>query len=349
MLLEEKVALNTYRYCGAIHIHTHFSDGTGNVDSISKAAKQAGLDWIIITDHNYIDAEEGIYNGVYVIKGEEISPATCNHYLAFGINKLIEPDNDSRINISNVRIAGGFGFAAHPDESLERKNKWCPIRWDNKDTSPDGVEIWNWFSSWGDNLDDSSILTLAKSYFFKHKMVTKPCSETLKWWDKLNEKTSRIIPAIGGADAHALKVYDYVIPLTIFPYKTCFKAITNVISLDNVLSEDFNIAKSQILEAVKSGNNVIVNRNVCKGLPEITISNSENTVSCGEFIKLTEDTFMEVLSEKGTYVKIIHDGDIIADKSAKRCRIPITKTGKYRAEISYKGRGYAYSNPIIVI
>ena len=73
--------LNKYNSIGAIHIHSVYSDGTGNIDLISKAAKKAGLDWIIVTDHNSFDIEEGIYNGVYVIKGEEISPKNENHYL----------------------------------------------------------------------------------------------------------------------------------------------------------------------------------------------------------------------------------------------------------------------------
>ena len=32
-----------FNYLGAIHIHTKLSDGTGDINSISKAAKKAGL------------------------------------------------------------------------------------------------------------------------------------------------------------------------------------------------------------------------------------------------------------------------------------------------------------------
>lgn len=77
-----------FNYLGAIHIHTKLSDGTGDINSISKAAKKAGLHWIVITDHNNFDIEEGFYNGVCVIKGEEISPCTSNHYIALGIKNF---------------------------------------------------------------------------------------------------------------------------------------------------------------------------------------------------------------------------------------------------------------------
>ena len=338
-----------YKYKGCIHIHSNISDGSGNIETISKAAKNAGLTWIIITDHNYFDTQEGIYNGVYVLKGEEISPANNSHYLALGIDELIEPSNDSQTNVNNVRKNGGFGFAAHPNESRIRKNKWKPIVWNNKSVIPDGVEIWNWFSSWGDNLNDRNIFKLAYSYFFKNKIISNPSPKTLNWWDELNQKSSKIVPAIGGVDAHALKVYRYILPLTVFPYKTCFKTITNVIPLDKPLSNNFDIAKKQILTAIKNGNNLIINRKICSDIPQIDIVNANTIKSFGETIALTDFTYLDIKVHRTADIKVILNGKEYATNRMKRCRIPITKEGKYRVEFSYSGRGYAYTNPIQVI
>ena len=173
----------SYIYKGAIHIHTKLSDGTGDLKTIVKAAKQAGLDWIIITDHNHYDTDEGIIEGIYVIKGQEISPKSCNHYLTFGINETLEENDNPQIYVDKVRELGGFGFAAHPDEgnTIDNDGNICPrknshhcIPWTDKSVKPDGVEIWNWFSNWADNLDDSSLLTLAYAYIFKHKIIILP-------------------------------------------------------------------------------------------------------------------------------------------------------------------------------
>lgn len=339
---------NSHQYYGAIHIHTKYSDGTGDVNTISNAAKKAGLDWIIITDHNSLEAEEGIYNGIYVIKGEEISPQNGNHYLALGISNPISPNDDAQTNINNVRNQGGFGFAAHPDERESRKNKHKPLPWYNRNIKPDGVEIWNWFSNWGDNLNDKNIFKLAYSYFFKNKIITSPKNE-LNWWDKLNKTDRDIVPAIGGVDAHALKIYRYVLPLTVFPYKTCFKTITNVITLDSALSQDFETAKAQILNAIKQGKNLIINRKIYNSVPEVTISNSKSVATCGEAISLMPNTYLNIQSRNEIEAKVIIDGIKEHQLITKSCKIKLTKAGKYRVEFLHSGRSFAYTNPIQVL
>ena len=340
----------THQYCGAIHIHSVFSDGTGNVDSISRAAKAAGLDWIIITDHNSLEIEEGIFNDVYVIKGEEISPKN-NHYLALGINEVICPDEAPTNYVNKVRELGGFGFAAHPDEGANncRKNKWAPIFWEDKNIIPDGIEIWNWFSGWADNLNDESILSIAYSFFNKHKTIPDPYRETLNWWDELNRESKKTIPAIGGIDAHALKIYDYLIPLTIFPYKTCFKTINNVITLKEPLSGTFYVAKEQILNELKNGNNIIINRNLHREIPQIYFSTPDKNIFFGETVALCNGTCLNIKADITMNLKLVHNGNTILDTDTCKCKIPVTEAGNYRVELYYKNRGYVFTNPIRVI
>lgn len=346
-------------YKGAIHIHSDLSDGTGDINLITRAAKNAGLDFIIVTDHNHYDRDEGIINGVYVIKGEEISPLDCNHYLALGINEKIDFCDNSQTYIDEVRAQGGFGFAAHPDEGAgvnegvddsgtERKNSYHCIPWTDKNIKPDGVEIWNWFSSWADSLDDSNIFTLAYAYLFKHNLVGNPKNRTLKWWDDLNNESEKIVPALGGVDAHALKINKYIIPVTIFPYETCFKTITNIIYLKEELSNDFQTAKSQILDAIKNGNNTIVNRHISKELPEIYIKDSQNVYSFGEEIELRKDLCIHFESDKLMEIRLIYNGNEEGKYSSRDLILPVTKSGKYRLEVFYRGKGFLYTNPFYV-
>ena len=345
--------LNKYSSVGAIHIHSVYSDGTGNVDSISKAAKKAGLDWIIITDHNSFEIEEGIYNGVYVIKGEEISPKDENHYLALGINKYIQPNENAKHNVEAVKLNGGFGFAAHPNEGVNsqgcpRLNKHQPIKWTNKNIIPDGVEIWNWFSEWADNLNDRNIFTLACAFLCKNKLVKSANSNVLFWWDNLNNVSEKIVPAIGGIDAHALKIKDYIIPVTIFPYESMFKTIVNIVTSDEEFKTDFFARKEQILEALKSGRNLIINRAVSKEIPDINVSNKNQAVTSGESISLDNETFLNIQTKKKSSIKIFHNGKEIKSVISNGIKMLLNEVGKYRVEIKFGERGFAYSNPILV-
>ena len=339
-----------YFYSGAIHIHSDFSDGTGDIFEISRAAKKAGLFWIIVTDHNSMEIKEGIYNGVYVIKGEEISPEHENHYIALDIDQTILPSANPADYVEKVRSHGGFGFAAHPDEAENRKNKAKPIRWPDKSVEVDGIEIWNWFSDWADNYDETNIFTIAKAYFLRHNLIKGPHAETLKWWDDLNLKRQDIVPAIGGVDAHALKITKYILPVKIFPYLCCFETLTNVITLKTPMPEDFDEVKRIVLNSIKSGNNLIINKKYSKtpDYPLFQIVNEEQSVISGGEILLTENTYLHIKLPQNADIKVIKDGMPYFSDKSKKAALKLTKAGKYRFEAYLKNNPWIFSNPIKV-
>src|SRR2546421_2098031 len=76
-----------------IHVHSTYSDGTGTVPQIARAAARAGVDVVLLTDHDTLEArrrgEERWYGDVLVLVGEEVSPTDRDHFLAFGIEREI--------------------------------------------------------------------------------------------------------------------------------------------------------------------------------------------------------------------------------------------------------------------
>ena len=339
-----------YFYPGAIHIHSKFSDGTGDIWEISRAAKKAGLFWVIVTDHNSMDIEEGVYNDVFVIKGEEISPETANHYIALDINRTILPSDNPYDYVDAVRKQGGFGFAAHPDEAENRKNKAKPIRWLDKSVAVDGIEIWNWFSDWADNYDETNIFTIAKAYFLRHNLIKGPHVQTLKWWDDLNLKRENIVPAIGGVDAHALKITKYIIPLKVFPYTCCFKTLTNVITLQTPMPKSFNEVKRAVLDSVRQGNNLIINQRYSSPLkfPVFQAVNEEQAVNAGGEIELSENSYLHIKLPQKADIKIIKDGMPFYSETSQKITLKLGTCGKYRFEARLKDTPWIFSNPIKV-
>lgn len=319
-----------YKSKGAIHLHTTCSDGTGSLKEVVKAAKRAGLEWIIITDHNNLAclSEEGWHEGIAVIVGEEISPDLGNHYLAFDIKQEIPDSLSPRESIEEVNRQGGFGFVAHPDENIKRKNIFRPLRWADWELRGfQGLEIWNYMSDWVDKYDTERA---AYGYFFKNQILTGPTENVLQWWDKLNSETEEVVPAIGSLDSHAIKCSC----LKIFPYYDMFKTITNYIYTEEKLSSDFQTAKRQVYDAIRRGDNLIVNRIWSKKSDEINI--------CVENHALT------VKLPKFANIRVIHNGQLIREVAASAFYMGELKSGKYRVEVYYKNHPWIFSNPIIV-
>jgi hypothetical protein len=139
---------------GALHIHTHYSDGSGNIPDIAYAAQQAGLEWIIITDHDTLEgrSEQGWYDRVLTLVDQEITPFH-NHFLALNLEHVISNTLPPQQFIDQTYDAGGFGIIAHPDE--QKYNDFKGIyRWDDWNiNSPTrnagrsmGIELWNFMS-----------------------------------------------------------------------------------------------------------------------------------------------------------------------------------------------------------
>src|SRR6188472_49871 len=75
-----------------VHLHTTYSDGTATVGEVVAAARAAGVDLVLLTDHDSVEARrdgwDGRHDGVFVLVGTEVSPKR-GHYLAFGVDREI--------------------------------------------------------------------------------------------------------------------------------------------------------------------------------------------------------------------------------------------------------------------
>ena len=339
-----------YAYNGALHIHTTFSDGSSSIENVIKYAKKAGLKWIIITDHNNLDglSYEGWHNGVLVLVGEEISPATENHYLALDVKEIISPDLPPEAFIQEVKKQGGIGFVAHPDEKHGRKNSHKPLRWsDWSITGFDGIEIWNYLSDWVDNFDDKKQI---QHYISRNDILKGPSKQTLKWWDELNNNSEAIVPAVGGVDAHALVYKVLGFDVKVFPYIDTFKTLTNRIYTDEKLSENFEVAKKQVLNALKSGKNLIFNRCWDKSNdPIFYLKDKDKKYYAGDTVEYSENCVIIAKFPYKAQIRLIYDGQLIWECVREEFIFEHLDRGKYRIEAYLGDKPYVFSNPINII
>lgn len=333
---------------GAIHIHSKYSDGTATIAEIAKYAKQAGLKWIVVTDHNSLkgleNGDEGWHDDVAVIVGQEVTPNDSNHFISLGLNKVIAEKLDPQEFINQTNENGGFGFIAHPTESITRKNKIRPLRWTNKQVQGFfGLEIWNHLSDWADNYNEKIGLY---SLLRRESILKGPTPEVMQWWDELNNINQNIVPAIGGLDVHCLK-FGFI---NVFPYRTSFKTLTNILILEQELSTDFLTARDQILDALKTGKNIIINRHWSKKTTGTEFyALSENKKACvGSTLKFENNFTIFIKLPKKAEIKLYQNGKFKEQVSSDKLIFKGSENGKYRFEAFINNKPWIFSNPIIV-
>ncbi len=128
---------------GAYHVHTTRSDGRGTLDEVVAAARAAGLQFVVVTDHNVLDpGEQRWRDGVLVVEGTEAS-TPFGHVVALGIPRALgteERDGDPLGAIANL---GGQAILAHPLHPRRPFTGWGRGPWR-------GMEIVSNDTSWGE-------------------------------------------------------------------------------------------------------------------------------------------------------------------------------------------------------
>jgi len=344
-----------FEYVGAIHMHSIYSDGSGEVTDIARYADESGLDYIILTDHNTLRALkegfEGWYNNTLLLVGCEINDKeNKNHYLAFGIENAFSTRSSAKEYVKGVKESGGVGFIAHPHEKRAHMKEHPPYPWTEWDTDDfDGIEIWNHMSEWMENLTEQNKY---QNFIHPLKSIIKPSDETLRVWDELNLK--RLVSGIGGVDAHAHKhnVLGFL-EVEIFAYKVLFKSIrTHVLVNKEIIkgkeASYISNAKSGIYNALASGSCFFANdyNGDSKGFRFYAVD-GDKYYSMGSSIELKNKIKFEVLVPvPKAEIRLIRNGKMIDSFENNECEFIVDKKGAYRVEVYIDGKAWIYSNHI---
>jgi hypothetical protein len=112
------------RVRGALHVHGPLSEDSGtSVDRIVRQARQAGLDFLVLTDHGRDETPSGYRDGVLVLAGLEKS-TDAGHALVLGASPLAwRLDGEPSTVVADAARQGGFVIAAHPG-STRADSRW---------------------------------------------------------------------------------------------------------------------------------------------------------------------------------------------------------------------------------
>ncbi len=244
-----------YERIGCIHIHSRYSDGSAEPPEIIAHAQRAGLDYLLITDHNaYRPQHEGWYGDTLCLVGAELHDPEnphANHYLVFNAGAdLLEYVGDTQALITQAAARGGLGFIAHPDEHAAEMANEPEINWLAWDaTGYTGIELWNYMSEFKSRVR-SPLIALAYALNPRLGMLG-PFPETLARWDAL-QATRRVV-ALGGVDAHAGTYRLGPIRRVVFPYEQLFRSLTTHVLLPANWSHVFASDAQMFYDALAAG------------------------------------------------------------------------------------------------
>lgn len=221
-----------------IHVHSTWSDGTGTVPQIMRAAKRAGVDVVLLTDHDNLRArehgQEGWHDGVLLLVGEEITPAE-NHFLSFGTEGHTRRRDRTPAEVcAAVEAAGGFGFAAHPFSQGSKLFRRRGIPFEDL-SCVKGIEVWSFVNDTGEKVE--RLRDVVRFLSSPNRFIDHPPERNLRIWDELNRE--RFVAGIGGLDAHqvGIRVGRWV-PLRLMSYRRSFQHIRTHVLVDGEPSRE---------------------------------------------------------------------------------------------------------------
>ena len=347
-----------YEYVGNPHVHTRYSDGEALHAEVAQAAAEAGLDFVIVADHNlWTEGVEGYYGKVLLLVGEEIHDVRrkpqANHLLVYNAEAELAPlASDPQNLIDEVNRRGGFSYLAHPHEyGSPLSPDLAAIPWAGWDvTGYTGLEIWNYMSNFKALLRNKLMAVIYA--YFPAWGIRGPFRATLHQWDKLLFQ-GKHIAAIGGADAHGNTYSLGPFRRTLFPYTYLFRAVNTHILTERPLNGLLEHDKALIYSALRAGHTWVGYDLLAPTAGfRFHARSGANHALMGDELARTGAAVFEVQTPHSGDIRLLLNGRVVARARGRALKYTTADAGVYRVEVrrSYKldRRGWIFSSPIYV-
>ena len=350
--------MSNYEYAGNLHIHTPYSDGEALHAEVAQAAAEAGLDFVIATDHNvWVNGCERYYGKVLLLVGEEVHDVRrrpqANHLLAYNAEAELAPlASDPQGLIDAVNQRGGLCYLAHPVEYGSPINRsLAPIPWTDWDvTGYAGLEIWNYMSEFKSLLRNR----LAAIYYayFPAQGIRGPFRATLRQWDHLLSQGRRVA-AIGGADAHGTSYSIGPLRRVVQPYTYLFRCVNTHILTEKPFNGRLEHDKPLIYGALRAGHTWVGYDLLAPTAGfRFQAHSIGNRAMMGDELARIGATVFEVETPYSGDIRLVLNGRVVARGGGRHLKHTTAEPGAYRVEVyrNYRlgRRGWIFSSPIYV-
>jgi hypothetical protein len=351
-----------YEYVANLHSHSLYSDGFATHDEIALAAIEAGLDLVVVTDHNVLVQGLDGYRyradrRVLLVTGQELhDPARepqANHLLVFeGGPELAGFAPQPLRLLREVQAQGGLAFAAHPHDPAapafgEPAIPW--LEWELDGLT--GLELWNAMSEFKGRL--RSRLHAVYYAYRPQEFLRGPHPQTLAQWDGLLTAGRRLV-AIGSADAHGLPAKLGPLRRPLFPYRFLFGAVNTHLLCPQPVTGQAQSDRALFFAALRRGNCFVANDLVVpsRGF-RFTAQSDLGSAIMGDRLRTRYGAALQLRAPRRAHLRLLRNGQLIREwPQAESGVLTVHDPGAYRAEAHLAlpgGRvGWIYSNPIYI-
>lgn len=289
---------------GQLHVHCYRShDSEGKLEEIVEAAKSAGIQWIILTDHKSdlpkFDSPINIGN-VLIIFGSESDWRRQGSALKSSLN-----------NPENGLVAYGH---------IEKFSGPTSENWD-------AIEIVNFHAnSFAKGKGILGKLLFANDHCYEELMYIM--RENLNYWQMLSEQQKRPIPIFAGPDSHS---NVKMLGMSFDPYDLMLRLVSTHI----FLSANEKLTEDSIVKAIKDGRTYVC-FDVWGNSTGFQFSAAKNNRKffTGSVINQPDNLIVKNPLTHNSEIRIFKDNILVAQKfNSPQLTIEHPKPGFWRTEI----------------
>jgi hypothetical protein len=362
----------TLDLAGAIHLHTTYSDGAGDVPTVMEAARAAGVDFVLLCDHNTQQPlrdgwEERFPARPYLLIGTEVTVQGGTFLLALEAPPEYEPTKHlpPQAAIDEINATGALTLVSLP---FDIKHPWTA--WDT--SGYEGLEVVNLSTLARRHINLLSLAWLLPIYYTRgplpvlQAILTRP-DAALARWDALTANGDTSI-GLGALDAHALmKIGKKKYPIP--SYEDSMRAVTTHVLIEPAAERSVPCVRRAIYEAMRLGRCYIAYD--CLGDPRpfsftgttgasgTNGGNGTKVATMGERIaRIDGRVTLTAQAVPGTLLRLYHRGKVVAASRNGCLTFAATEPGAYRIEGYRTGvrigplyigaRPWIFTNPIYV-
>jgi hypothetical protein len=332
-------------------VHTRASDGSAEPHEIARQAARAGVEVVVLTDHDRLSPGAGWQEGVLVVPGQEVTPRH-NHMLAFGLDHSLPKfrgdgmNGDPARSLALIKELGGWAALAHPLDSAiaasTRSRSFVTLDFSALDCP--GLELWNAMSAFKRNMTGFS--SFLKRIALPTAYLAGPHPTLLAMWDTMGR--SRRWVAFAGADAHAFSIGKTWLPVRVYSYRRHMRLLLTGLWLSRPFSGEAKADTQLVLDAL-AGGRCFASLGRARGFT-CTVKGDGDSFLPGVETEYRTGMTMEVrLPGKGE-ARLIHNGRVVQEVKGNHFDWPLDVPGVWRVEVRrYRfpagWRPWIYCNP----